>query len=247
LRRLDGIRVVVTRAAHQAGELARPLRALGAEPVLVPVIAIAPPADPAPLKQAAIHAAASGYDWIIFTSANAVSALADCMSEPASLAARIAVVGAATRRTAEKRGFQVNLIPDQYLAESLLEALGDADLRGRRILFPGAAEARDVLPAGLRQRGAQVDVVEAYRNVLPDEAKSLAPSVFREPLPDWVTFASSSAVINLARIVDSEMLRRVRIASIGPVTSETVRQHGLSVAAEARVHSVEGLIEAVSS
>jgi uroporphyrinogen III methyltransferase/synthase len=243
LRKLDGIRVVVTRAAHQAEELARPLRELGAEPVLLPVIAIAPPADSAPLRAAAADAAA--YNWIVFTSANAVRAFADQVDKPASVAARIAVIGVATQRVAERHGFRVSLIPGQHLAESLVSAFDDVDLQGQRILIPSAAETRDVLREGLRERGARVDVVEAYRNVLPEAARICAPSIFREPFPDWVSFASSSAVNNLARIVDADSLKRVKIASIGPITSETIRQQGLSVAAEGREHSVQGLIEAL--
>ncbi|HEX7363538.1 MAG TPA: uroporphyrinogen-III synthase [Bryobacteraceae bacterium] len=241
MRKLEGMRVVITRAAHQAEELARPLRALGAEPILVPVIGIAPPLDPKPLKQAA----ARPYDWIIFTSTNAVKAFSAHVADPSALTARIAVVGASTERAAREHGFSVNLVPEEYVAESLLAALANEDLHGRHILIPSADDAREVLPRGLRERGAAVDIVVAYRNVLPEEAKSLAPSVFREPFPDWVTFASPSAVKNLVRLIGTEPLSRVRIISIGPVTSAAVRRFGLSIAAEAGVHSMEGLIEAL--
>lgn len=238
---LQGKRVVITRAAHQAEELARPLRALGAEPILLPVIGITPPADPEPLQQAA----ARPYDWILFTSANAVKAFAAHVADPSALAARIAVVGASTERVAREHGFRVHLVPEEYVAESLLAALAKKDLRHRRILIPSADDAREILPAGLRNLGADVDVVVAYRNVLPDEAKSLAPSIFREPFPDWVTFASPSAVKNLVRLIGTEPLARVPIASIGPVTSAAVQKLGLSVTAEAGVHSIEGLMEAM--
>lgn len=238
---LQGQRIVITRAAHQAEELARPLRELGAEPVLLPVIGIAPPLDPEPLQQAA----ARPYDWIVFTSTNAVKAFAAHVADPAALAARIAVVGASTERIAHEHGFRVHLVPEEYVAESLLAALAKEDVRDRRILVPSAGDARDVLPAGLRELGAGVDVVVAYRNVLPDEAKLLAPSIFREPFPEWVTFASPSAVKNLVRLIGTEPLAHVRIASIGPVTSAAVRKLGLSVAAEAGVHSIEGLIDAL--
>lgn len=241
MRKLEGKRVVVTRAAHQAEDLARPLRELGAEPILLPVIGIAPPLDPEPLKQAA----ARPYDWIVFTSTNAVKAFAAHVADSAALAARIAVVGASTERIAREHGFRVNLVPEEYVAESLLAALANEDLRDRRILIPSADDARDVLPAGLRELGAIVDVVVAYRNVLPEEAKSLAPSIFREPFPDWVTVASPSAAKNLVRLIGTEPLARTRIASIGPVTSAAVRKLGLSVAAEAGVHSIEGLMEAM--
>lgn len=239
------MRIVVTRAAHQAEELAAPLREIGAEVILVPVIAIAPPCDPEPLKKAAERAAGGGYDWTIFSSANAVSAFAEHLGDTRSLTARVAALGAATREAAGAWGFRVSLIPEQFVAESLLAALAAEDVHGSRILIPSVAGARDVLPAGLRKLGAHVDVVEAYRNILPEEVWLRAPSVFREPFPDWVTFASSSAATNLARTIGAPVLQRVKIASIGPVTSETVRKCGLTVAAEARVHSVEGLVEAL--
>lgn len=241
MNRLQGIRVVVTRAAHQAEELAHLLRDLGAEPILLPVIAIVPPADPEPLKKAAGQA----YDWIIFTSGNAVAAFAPYIADPGKLSSRIAVVGASTERLACQHGFRVSLVPGEYIAESLLEAFAGVNLHGRRILIPSATDARDVLPAGLRERGAEVDVVVAYRNILPDEAKLQVQAIFREPFPDWVTFASPSAVKNLVSMAGIPALERVRIASIGPVTSAAVRRSGLMVAAEARVHSSEGLVEAL--
>ncbi len=238
---LQGMRVVITRAAHQAEELARLLRALGAEPILVPVIGIAPPADPEPLKQAATRS----YDWIVFSSTNAVKAFAAHVVDPSALPARIAVVGASSERAAREHGFRVNLVPEEYVAESLLAAFAQEDVRHRRILIPSADDARKVLPAGLRKLGAEVDAVVAYRNVLPEEAKSLAPSVFREPFPDWVTFASPSAAKNLVSLIGAAPLSHVRIASIGPVTSAAVRKLGLPIAAEASVHSIEGLMEAL--
>ena len=242
---LKGLRIVVTRAANQAEELARPLRDLGAEPVLVPMIAIAPPADPEPLRRAAERAAQGGYDWIILTSANAVNALINQLQSLPPLAVRIAVIGESTKRVAEKRGLRVSLVPDQYVAESLLAAFEKEDLQGCRILIPSAKETRDVLPVALRQRGAAVDVVEAYRNILPEDAKVRASQVFREPYPDWVTFASSSAALNLAHVAGTNTLQVVKIASIGPITSRTVRELGLTVSAEAKESTIPGLVAAL--
>ncbi len=241
--RLDGLRIVVTRAAHQAEELARPLRELGADVLLVPVIGIAPPADPAPLREAAGRV--DEYDWILFTSVNAVTAFVAMLpSSPAECRIRIATVGAATHHAAEANGFAVALTPERYVAESLVEALAGEDLKGQRILIPSAAVTRDVVPAELRKLGAHVDVVEAYRNVMPSEAAERA-AAFREPYPDWVTFASSSAADNLIRLIGSEPLRKVKIATIGPITSATVRKHGLEVAAEAEIQTVEGMVRAI--
>jgi uroporphyrinogen-III synthase len=237
---LTGLRIVVTRAVHQAEELAAPLRELGAEVILVPVIAIAPPSNAKPLEEA--RARAQQYDWIIFTSANAVAAFGAI----AQGSARIATVGAATREVAGQHGFHVSVTPGKYVAESLVESLG-ASLAGKRVLIPSAAVARDVVPVELRKRGATVDVVEAYRNVVPAEAAQRVTEVFRDPIPDWVTFASSSAVDNLVQLAGLRVLKDIRIATIGPVTSRTVEKHGLQVAAEAQIHTVEGLVNALAA
>lgn len=238
------MRVVVTRAAHQAEELAAPLRALGAEVISLPMIGIAPPLDEEPIEKSARHA--NDYDWIVFTSANGVSAFGGRLEiSPAELKARIAVVGAATRSVAEKCGFTVAVTPARYVAEALVDALGEKQLTGKRVLIPAADIARDVVPAELRRRGAQVDVVEAYRNILPTEAESLAHEIFRPPYPDWVTFASPSAVDNLVALIGVDELRHSKLASIGRVTSAAIRRYELDVAAEADPHTVDGLVRAV--
>jgi uroporphyrinogen III methyltransferase / synthase len=241
---LQGLRVVVTRAAHQAEELAGPIRALGAEVILLPLIGIVPPGNPEALRHAATYS--NEYDWIIFTSANAVHAFAAQLPERPQMKARIAAVGAATRETAEQLGFQVNVTPSKYVAESLIEALSGEDLINRKVLIPSAAVARDLVPDTLRKRGAQVEVVEAYRNVIPPEAAARAAAVFRDPYPDWIVFASSSAVENVVRLIGVERLRRTKIATIGPITSKTVLDRGLIVTAQAEVHTAQGLIDALS-
>ena len=235
---LAGLRIVVTRAASQAEELAQPLRERGATAILLPLIGIAPPENPQPLAKAI--AQIDDYDWIVFTSVNGIHALG-----PQTCRARIATVGASTRDAAERQGWTVSVTPETYVAEALVEALGAESLRGRRVLIPSAAVTRDVVREELAQRGARVDVVEAYRTVMPREAAQLAREVFRAPWPDWITFASSSAVDNLASLVAAEVLRRSKIASIGPVTSNTIRGHGLAVAAEAAVHTITGLVRAI--
>jgi uroporphyrinogen III methyltransferase/synthase len=242
---LSGLRIVVTRAAHQAEDLAAPLRERGAEVLLVPVIGIAPPLDPAPLREAAAHC--NDYDWIVFSSSNAVEAFAAELPAGQSCSARIATVGAATWAAAERKGLTVHLVPEKYVAESLVEALGSQNLAGKRVLIPSAAVTREVVPPALRELGAQVEVVEVYRNVIPAGAAERAKEVFREPLPDWVTFASSSAVENTVQLVGIEALQAMKIASIGPVTTQTIRHHGLQLAAEANPHSIEGLVKAICS
>lgn len=237
------MRIVITRAAHQADELAEPLRALGAEIILLPMISIAPPSDPKPLMHAARHA--DDYDWIVFTSANAVHAFAQHLLQP-PIAPRVAVVGAATRAAAEEHRFSVSLTPERYVGEALAEAFAAENVHGARILIPRAAVARDTVPETLRQLGAQVDIVEAYRNELPSASVALAREVFQDPLPDWVLFASPSAVHNLADAVGTEPLARTKLASIGPVTSAAIHALGLTVTAEAEPHTAAGLVDAVS-
>ena len=236
------MRAVVTRAVHQAEELAAPLRQAGFEVILLPMIAIAPPSDPQPLKQAAAHC--EEYDWIIFSSTNAVEAFAAELPRPPTKV-QIATVGAATREVAERKGFDVTVTPEKYVAEDLVDTMrAGTALEGKRILIPSAAVTRDVIPTELRALGAQVDVVEAYRNVLPPESIAQAPLVFQEPYPDIVLFASSSAVDNLVSLVGVSPLRHSKLISIGPITSATVRKHGLPPFAEARQHTVEGLVDA---
>lgn len=244
MRKLDGLRIVVTRAAHQAEELAGLLEERGAAVLTLPVIAIAPPADPCALESSA--AQADRYDWIIFTSANAIHAFLGALRiEPRNIPARIATVGSATRAIAERSGLQVSLTPERYVAEALVESFGGEHLAGRRILIPSAAITRDVVAPALRARGATVDAVEAYRNVIPEDAAARAVEVFREPFPDWVTVASTSAVENLVRLTGVPKLGRIKIASIGPVTSSAVRAHGLDVAAEALPHTISGLAASI--
>ncbi len=229
---------MVTRAALQAEELAGPLRERGAIPILLPVIGIAGTADPRALAQAI--AEIDAYDWIVFSSVNGVKALGKQSSR-----ARIATVGAATRAFAEQMGFAVSVTPETYVAEALVEALGAEELNGRRILIPSAAVTRDVVREELTRRGARVDVVEAYRTVMPPEAGAMASEVFQAPFPDWITFASSSAVDNLVSLVSPDVVGRSKIASIGPVTSKTIRGYALTVAAEAAVHTMAGLVAAI--
>ena len=246
MKKLDGLRVVVTRAAHQADELASILEERGAEVLLLPVIGIAPPADPRALELAAEQA--HQYDWIVFTSANAIHAFIGALPPKWSgIGPRIATVGSATRAIAERAGLQVSLTPERYVAEALVESFGSEDLAGRRILIPSAAVTRDVVAPALRARGAIVEVVEAYRNVIPDGAGARAAEIFREPFPDWVTVASTSAVENLVRLTGTQNLARVKIASIGPVTSSAVRAHGLNVAEEAVPHTMLGLAESIAN
>lgn len=240
---LSGKRIVVTRARDQAGELATKLRALGAEAIEFPTIEIRPAKDYGPLDEAAARLAS--YDWLIFTSANAVRFF-QSRADLRSVRARICAIGPATRRAIEKLQLKVDLMPAEYVAESLVEAFAAEDLAGKRILLPRAAVARDVVPAELARRGAHVDVVEAYRTVVPDQAPALARTIFSGARkPDWITFTSSSTVSNFVAAAGAEALAGVQVASIGPVTTATARKHGIAVTVEAETYTADGLVAAI--
>ncbi|MBX9600338.1 MAG: uroporphyrinogen-III synthase [Bryobacteraceae bacterium] len=238
--KLRGQRVVVTRDRSQSGGLADLLAQAGAEVVELPVIAIRPPPDPEPLRAAA--RSASCYQWLVFTSANAVKFFFE--AGPAMPLPAVCAIGPATARAVTAHGATVALQPADAVAESLVEALRDARLEGARVLLPQARGAREVVAVGLRALGAKVDVVEAYRNVTPEGLTEAAERVFGSGV-DWVTFTSGSTVKNLLAAVSPDALAGVRLASIGPVTSEWLRRHGLRVDAEARPHTAEGLVAAM--
>ncbi|HEY1756989.1 MAG TPA: uroporphyrinogen-III C-methyltransferase [Bryobacteraceae bacterium] len=248
---LFGKRIVVTRDRGQAAELSEPLNELGAETILLPAIDIQPAEDPEPLDHAI--ARLRTYDWLIFTSVNGVRFFMERLDASARdlralSSLKICAIGPATRAAVEALHLKVDLMPQEYVAESLVAAFTEEHLNGRRILLPRAAVARDVVPAELTRRGASVDVVEAYRTVAPAGLAEHAAEVFARK-PDWIAFGSSSAVKNLVNAAGPALLKHglqsVRIASIGPITSGTVRECGLEVDTEANPYTMEGLIAAV--
>jgi uroporphyrinogen III methyltransferase/synthase len=243
---LFGKRIVVTRARGQADALSGSLRALGADAIEMPTIEIRPAADYGPLDRAI--AELSSYDWLIFTSANGVrhfTARLDASgSDLRALRARICAIGPATRAAVEALHLKVDLMGREYVAEGLLEAFAPFDLAGARILLPRAAVARDVVPVELGRRGARVDVVEAYRTVVPENASEQVRAVLARR-PDCITFTSSSTVGNLAAIAGADALRGTKVVSIGPVTTQTARRCGIAVAAQAREFTIDGLVAAV--
>jgi len=245
---LFGTRIANTRAGAQAAELRGRLESLGAEVVDVPVISIQPAVDAGPLDTAI--AGLAEYDWLIFTSANGVRSFVERLDgsrfDLRAVRARICAIGPATRRAVEDLHLKVDLMPAEYVAEALVAAFTGEDLRGKRVLLPRAAVARDVIPVELTRLGAQVDVVEAYRNVAPEGAVARVREVFGgRRRPAWITFTSSSTVNNFVEIAGVGALDGVRTASIGPVTSATMRAHGIEPDAEAREFTINGLIAAI--
>lgn len=248
---LAGRRVLVTRAAHQAGKLSDRLRELGVEPVVVPVLEIQPPASFEALDEALRQL--NQYDWLILTSANTVRALVERaaalgLALAAAAPKQVAAVGEATAGAARKAGLAVAFVPESYVAESLVEGLLRQAAR-QNILLARAEIARDVIPDALRAAGATVDVVDAYRNVMPEAAPALLRQALEQGI-DAATFTSSSSVTHLAEAARAAGIAfpfaGVSAVSIGPITSQTLRELGWEPAIEANPSDIPGLIEAVS-
>ncbi|MDQ6885923.1 MAG: uroporphyrinogen-III synthase [Gemmatimonadota bacterium] len=250
---LGGRRIVITRPEEQGAELAKQLESLGAHAILCPAIAIAPPESTDVLDRTLL--ALESYDWVIFTSANALAAVLTrlaVLGVPTALASsRIAVVGSATAAAAMRANIVPSLTPQRFLAEGLLAELGDVG--GLKVLLPRADIARADLPAALRARGAQVDEVVAYRTVPHPSARRLA-ELLRHDSVDAICFASPSAVRACLEGLEDAGTPRARltrhprpgIISIGPVTAAEARQQGLPVDEVAADHDSEGLIAAMS-
>jgi uroporphyrinogen III methyltransferase/synthase len=248
---LAGRRIVITRRAEQAQSLHRALKGRGAEVIVLPTIALAPPRSWR-LVDAAIQRL-KAYDWVIFTSVNGVEAFAKRLRHKGqtmrALRARIAAIGPATARALRARGLRVSVVPEEYRAEGLLKALGKENWKGKRVLLARAAKARDLLPRRLARRGADVDVVAVYQTVVPRSSRSLLAQVFGRK-PDAITFTSSSTVRNFVSLAGSRRaarraLRGVAVATIGPVTSRTARALGLRVAVEAKPYTVDALARVI--
>ncbi len=240
--RLEGWRVLVTRQPEQAAGLADALRREGARVIEVPLIEIAPPADPAPLRDAVSRLA--DYDWLVFTSANAVRAFAMELSGRAlPKGLRLAAVGPSTSEAVvdSLAGATVSLTPaGDFRAEGLVAAFADEDLEGRRVLLPASARARDTLAAGLGGRGARVDVVTAYRTLTPADAPRRVAAALEEGV-DVVTLASPSAVEGFVAACPPGAVAP-RALVIGPVTERAARQAGLEVAGVGGAEGPEGIV-----
>lgn len=244
-------RILVTRGASQASKLSHGLRELGAIPIEVPVIEIVPPAS-YELLDAALRDLGQ-YDWLIVTSANTVRVLAERASVAGISLAKFApqhvsAVGAATEKAAYEAGLSVTQTAKDYVAESLVASLKD-QIAGKRVLFARAAIARDVIPDALRAAGGTVDVVDAYRNIVPAAAPPQLRHAYARGM-DAVTFTSSSSVTHLAEAAEAAALPfpfpYVAAISIGPITSRTLQELNWPPAAEANPHDVPGLIAAVA-
>jgi uroporphyrinogen-III synthase len=270
-RSLSGVRVLVGRARHQAGALSTELRKRGAEVLEIPFIEIRKPKSFKPLD-AALKTLGT-YDWLILTSANGVEAMWARMQKTregygfghavratrsrGTLAAkvpllRIAAIGPATQKAIEQRGAKVDVVPKEYVAESVVKSL-KSKVKGKRVLLVRAKVARDVIPHELRNAGAHVDVVEAYQTVVPQSSRARLRAALKnlKKRPHVVTFTSSSSVKNFAELLgltktsQHKNLAGIRMASIGPVTSATLCDLGLPVDIAAKEFTISGLVAAI--
>jgi uroporphyrinogen-III synthase len=260
---LAGLRIVVGRARHQASALSSGLRELGAEVIEIPFIEIRKPRSYQPLDTALKNL--QDYDWLILTSVNGADALWKRirklrLTKRHFKHLKVAAIGPATKKAIEKRGIKVNVVPEEYVAESVVESLRD-QVAGKRVLLARARVARDVIPRELRKLGAKVDVVEAYETVIPRSSLTRLRAILKNSnrRPDVITFTSSSTVRNFANLTGKNVRRGrprprkasplddVRFVSIGPVTSSTLRELGLPVDLEAKEYTIPGLINAIVS
>jgi uroporphyrinogen-III synthase len=246
---LTNKRILITRTRHQASDLAAQLEALGATTILIPTIEIAPPASFAALDAALT--CLSTYDWLIFTSPNAVDAFHRRAQflHLTQLAKKIAVIGPATLRAANDIGLTVDLVPPNYIAESLAEALLP-EAPGKSFLLVRAAQARDTLPEALTAADATVTIAEAYRNQLPPESTPALQALFTSPAhyPDAITFTSASTARNLIALLETANLTLppdITLASIGPITSEALRDLGHPPTIEAAAPTIPALIQSL--
>ena len=265
---LREVRVLVGRARHQAGALSAELRKLGASVIEIPFIEIRRPRSFAPLDAALKNL--RNYEWLILTSVNGVEAMWERMGKLRLTKRelrnmRIAAIGPATKKAIEQRGVKVEVVPKEYVAESVVRSLKNK-VKRKRVLLVRAKVARDVIPRELRKAGADVDVVEAYETVVPRSSRTRLRAALKNPSrrPHVVTFTSSSTVRNFVQLLGlPPTLRKlsadrgrgrplhtgldgILMASIGPVTSSTLRALGLSVDIAAKEFTIPGLVDAIN-
>jgi uroporphyrinogen-III synthase len=263
-RPLTGLRVAITRPRDQAEEMAAALEAHGAVPHICPLVRLEAAGDAEALRRAAL--AAADYDWIVFTSANAVRFFAPVLESAGTRQAvrRVAAVGPATAAAARELGLPVALVPARATGDALAAELAAAvagehsggsagpegagsEARRPRVLFPRAREVRQALPETLRRCGVRLDELECYRTVSDPDGASVLRDRLRAGECDVIAFTSPSQVAAFTELVGAELAAGVDIAVIGPITAKAVREAGLSVRIEADPHTLSGFVAAFRS
>lgn len=250
VRPLFGKTVLVTRARAQVSKITEKLEALGARCIELPAIRIVPPADGYEAIDAALSLLSS-YDWLIFTSTNGVDAffgrLFAASKDARDLArTRVAAIGKSTAARLKDYGIIADIVPEEFRAEGISSALKGELAPSERVLIPRAQEAREILPENLREYGAIVDVAPVYETVMADEDAAQVRKMLAAGEIDFVTFASSSTVKNLIKLIgDISLLKKARGIAIGPITAQTCEELGLKPAAVAREYTIDGIVEAI--
>ncbi len=249
---LFGKHILVTRARAQASRLTAKLEELGARVTELPAIKIIPTTDFAPLDQAI--AEIKSYSWLLFTSVNGVKyffeRLAAAGKDTRALAhAKIGAIGSATAKALQHHGLIADVIPAEYKAEEMIDALKGEIKAGEKILLPRAKVAREILPEALRAAGATVNVVTAYETICDSaNAEDLIQALEAGKI-DMVTFTSSSTVANLVNMLGQkkELLTKVKTAVIGPITGATCKANGLNPVITAAEYTIDGLVTAIEN
>ncbi len=255
MKPLSGRRILLTRTRQQAGSLAAALHALGAEIQIAPMIAIVPPDSLAPLDTALQNL--SRFDWLILTSGNGVQVFLERTARlgitPQQVAKlKIAAIGPTTAQALQKSGWPVDCIPKAYVAESLVDEMRDR-VPGKQVLLVRAKTARDVIPNAFLQLGAQLTIAEAYQTIVPPDAGAQLQAIFSDAnrWPHMVTFTSASTVQNFFSLMRSAgfpaLPADIATASIGPITSQALREHGIEPTVEAAEHTIPGLAAAIAT
>jgi uroporphyrinogen III methyltransferase/synthase len=255
-RPLFGRRILVTRPKDQAPELVDLLEALGAETIEAPMIRILPPDDYGPLDEACVHA--GRYDWMVFTSANAVdSFMTRLNASPLDVRAlhgpKLCAVGPATAERLARHGLKVDLIPSEYRADGVAKAIAQrGPVQGVKVLLPRADIGREIIASELRERGADVTEVVAYRTVATEADREGEPDIYRLLLDrriDVVTFASASAVRTFVNILGPEpavdLLRTTLVAAVGPVTASAAAKLGIHTTIMPAYYTIPALVDAI--
>lgn len=249
---LFGKKIVITRARAQASGLVASLGRLGAQCIEIPTIKIAPPEDKSPLEKAIDRL--DQYDWLVLTSVNGVKFFFDALFEKGKDVRalghlKFACIGPVTKERLADYGIISDILPETYRAESVVDAFSGLDMTGKKVLLPRAKKARTILPEELTRMGALVDEVTAYETRLANEGKDLLIDMLKAKDIDAVTFTSSSTVTNFLTLLEGEnapaLLEGVTLASIGPITSDTIRAKGLAPDIEAEPFTIDGLIDAL--
>jgi hydroxymethylbilane synthase len=253
---LHGLRVIVTRAVKQSGEMKRLLEALGAEVIPCPTIEIKEPSSWEQLDRALVHL--SWYDWLVFTSVNGVEYFLGRMDTLGHGRGelgfhRICAVGRKTAEKLERENLMVDMTPERFTAEALVEEFtarfAHQRLYGSRMLLPASRATRDVIRPAMEKIGVYVEVVEAYQTVMPAAKSENVGRLFRSAVADYIIFTSPSTVANLAAILETDYLRphlvNARVACIGPVTADAARSHGLTVHIQPEEHTGQAIVTAI--